>query len=164
MLSLVLDRAGNPSYNVLQDYTVVCSPECTQSFIPSNRKIEICEGFSLILECSIDKTESKTTVFKGNLLNCTMTANEILLLHYRFNSSNGTNGACNDRKVLGQSLPIDTSRNCYISLLCIMITPDVIGKTVTCVSDNGIEMNAIESISVSPSTNPTAITPFTGNF
>ena len=162
MLSLVLDRAGNPSYNVLQDYTVIiCSPECTQSFIPSNRKTEICEGFSLILECSIERNMS--IVFQGNLLNCSSKDNEIVLLHNRINSSNGTSGTCNDETVLGQSLPTNVSINCYISLLCIMVTPDVVGKIITCVSDNGTAMNTIGNITVTSSTKPTAITPFTGN-
>ena len=104
------------------------------------------------------------TVFQGNLLNCTMTSSEIALLNSRFDSSNGTNGTCNDGKVLGQSLPTDASIKCYISLLCIMVTPDIAGKTITCVSDNGTAVNEIGTLSVPSSTKPTAITPFTGNF
>lgn len=153
----VLGRAGNPRHNVLEDYT---SPDCIQSFGLSNRTTEFCEGFNLVLECSTEQTMS--TVFKGNLLNCS--SNEITLLHSRFNNnhSNGTTGACNDGEVLGQSLPIEVSGSCYISLLCIMVTPNVVGKSVTCASDNGTAVKNIGDISIPSSTQSTTITPFTG--
>ena len=136
------------------DYT---SPDCIQSFGLSNRTTEICEGFSLVLECSNEKT-MKLTVFQGDLLNCSSKDNEIPLLHSRFNSSIGTNGTCNNNMVLGQSLPIEVSRSCYISLLCIMVTPDVVGKTITCASDDGIATNTIGDFLVPSSTKPTTIT------
>ena len=104
-----------------------------------------------------------STVFKGDHLYCEESNNEITLLHSRFNDSNGTSGACNNT-VLGKSLPIDASSNCYISLLCIMVTPDLVGKTVTCASDNGTAVNKIGDISIPSSTIFTTITPFTGNF
>jgi hypothetical protein len=136
--------------------TVVCSPDCTQSFRLSNRT-EFCEEFSLVLECSTVKT-AILTAFQGNLLGC----NEIVLLHTRFNSPNGTNGTCNSEKVLGLSLPTDVSGNCYTSLLCIMVPPDIVGETVTCISDDGTTMKEIGNYSVPSSTKTTTITPFTG--
>jgi hypothetical protein len=98
-------------------------------------------------------------VFKGNLLNCS--SNEIALLHNRFDSSSGENGTCNDGKVLGQSLPTDVSGNCYTSLLCTMVTPDMVGKIVICASDNGTAENEIGNFTVPSSMNPTH---FIGNF
>lgn len=122
-----------------------------------NRTTEICEGFSLVLECSTKRTMS--TVFKGNLMNCS--SSEIVLLHSRFNSSNGTDGKCNNEKVLGQSLPTDDLTNCYTSLLCIMVTPDMIGKTVSCSQDNGTTVNKIGYYSIQPISITTL---FIGNF
>ena len=101
------------------------------------------------------------TVFQGNLLNCS--PNEIALLHSRFNSSNGTNGTCNNGKVQGQSLPIDVLSNCYTSLLCIMVTPDMVGKTIICAHDNGTSTVEIGNYSVQPNTAITTTT-LTGNF
>jgi hypothetical protein len=66
--------------------------------------------------------------------------------------------------VLGQSLPIEVSRNCYTSLLCITVTPDIIGKIVVCASDNGTVENEIGNYMVPSSMNPTQITLFIGNF
>ena len=122
---------------------------------------EACEGFSLALECS--GRGISATVFKGDLLNCSNTNNAITLLHSRF--TNGTNGTCNNGKILGQSLSTNDTSNCYTSLLCIMVSPDTIGKNVRCVHDNGTtELKKIGNFSIPSSTTATTTPHLTGNF
>ena len=139
---------------------VVCPLDCIPSFKLSNMSMEACLGFNLLLECIIEGPMS--TVFHGNLMNCSNSNNEIALLHSRFNQG----GTCNNGKVLGQGLPINDSENCHTSLLCIMVTPDMIGKTVGCTRDNGTTTVEIGNYLVSPNsfnTTATTITPATGN-
>ena len=107
---------------------------------------ETCQGFSLLLECSAEGEGS--TVFQGNPLNCISSNNEITLLHSRFNTDTGNNTTCNDGKILGYSLPVDNSSNCYISQLCIMVTPDMIGKTIRCAYDDGTTATEIGNFSI----------------
>ena len=88
----------------------------------------------------------------------------IILLHSRFDDvPNGTNGTCNNGKVLAYSLPINNSNNCYTSLLCVMVTPAMAGKTVECTHDNGTKTQNIGNYSIPPNTAAATINPFTGN-
>lgn len=123
----------------------ICPPGCISSFRVLSNTTEVCQGFSLVLECSTKGEGS--TVFNGNLLNCSR-LNEIALLHSRFNTPTGTSGTCNNGKVLGYSLPVDNSSNCYTSLLCIMVTPDMIEKSIRCAHDNGTAIKEIGNISI----------------
>ena len=141
-------------------FIIVCPSDCIPSFKLSNTTTEACKGFSLVLECS---TRGKgATVFKGDLLNCSNTNNDIDLLHSRFD--NGTNGTCNDDKILGQSLSTNDTSSCYTSLLCIMVSPDMVGKNVRCVHDNGMTEEDIGNFSIPSSTTATTTTHLTGNF
>ena len=97
----------------------------------------MCKEFSLLLECSTEGPGS--TVFKGDLLNCAESNHEILLLHSRFNTSNGTRGICNNGTILGYSLPLNNFSNCYISQLCIKTTQDADGEVIRCVHDTNLE-------------------------
>ena len=54
---------------------VICPLDCTPSLTEVNRTTAMCEGFSLVLECSTEGPGS--TVFKGDLLNCKESHNEI---------------------------------------------------------------------------------------
>ena len=102
-------------------------------------------------------------MFEGDLLNCTNADDDIPLLHSRFN--NGTSGTCNNETILGYSLPVNDSGNCYTSLLCITVSPDMVGKTIRCVHDNGTRVKEIGNFSIPPTCNTMAtITPITGNF
>ena len=126
--------------------------------------MEGCPGFDLVLECSIiqGSRSSIATVFHGNLMNCSNSNNEITLLHSRLNQENRT---CNNGKVFAYILPINDSGNCYTSLLCIMVTPDVAGRIVICSDDNGTTTQNIGNYSIPPNTTESDATmnPFTGN-
>ena len=127
-----------------------------------NRTTEACEEFGLVLECSIEGTGS--TVFEGDLLNCSNSDNTVTLLHSRFDTLNGAKGICNNGKVLAHSLSVNISSNCYTSLLCIMVSPDMVGITIRCVHDNGTGEENIGNYTISQNTTVTTINPFTGNF
>ena len=126
--------------------------------------MQACPGFNLTLICSA--VGNGSTVYHGNLLNCT--SNEITLLHSRFNrsSTGGTNGTCNNGKITGQSLSVNDSSNCYTSYLHIMVTPDTIGKSITCTYDNGTATKEIGSFSIETTQchtmTVTTVTPTTG--
>ena len=142
-------------------FIVVCPLDCTPSLIEANKTIEACERFSLVLECSIEGAGS--TVFKGNLFNCNSSDDAVTLLHSRFDTPNGINGTCNNGKVLAHSLTVNNSSNCYTSLLCVMVSPDLVGNTIRCVHDNGIREENIGNYTISQNTKVTTINPFTGN-
>ena len=128
---------------------VVCPSDCTPSFEQSSicTTTEACQGFNLLLECTTER--SMSTVFQGNLFNCSSSVRtEITLLHSRFNAYAGNNTICNGGKVLGYSLPVNNSSKCYTSQLCIMVTPDVIGKSIRCAYDNGMAIKEIGSFSI----------------
>ena len=94
-------------------------------------------------------------MFKGDLLECNVD-DELVLSHNRF--KNGTNGTCNNGKILGQSFTDDSSSNCYVSWLCMMISPDIVGKTVRCVHDDGTTTEVIESLLIVVQTNTATVT------
>ena len=94
----------------------------------------MCKEFSLVLECSTEGPGS--TVFKGNHLNCEGTDREIVFLHSRFNITNGTSGTCNNGTILGYSLRLNSSSDCYISQLCIKTIQDADGEVIRCVYDD----------------------------
>ena len=143
-------------------FTVVCCLDCTPCFkLLSSISMEACPGFNLLLECNTEGPVS--TVYNGTLMNCNTSNNEIALLHNRFNQENRT---CNNGKVWG--LPVNDSGNCYTSLLCIMFTQDMVGKTVRCVHDNGTRTVEIGNYLIPPilfntTATCTTITPTAGN-
>ena len=87
------------------------------------------------------------TVFQGNALNCGATSNEISLLHSRFNTTSGTDGSCNDGLIVAQSVSVES--NCYTSTLNItFICPNLIGRMIKCIRDDGVTSTLIGTISV----------------
>ena len=88
-------------------------------------------------------------MFQGDLLECNCSCNEIALLHSRFNTiSAATNETCNSGRVRGYSLPINDSEPCYISQLQVLVSPDMIGKSIKCAYDNGTTAKEIGNFSI----------------
>ena len=144
-------------------FTAIHLSDCTSHFSRLNETTWACPGLNLVFECSvIVDGVLGSTVFHGDLLDC----NEIALLHHRFNGSVGTNGTCNKGKVLGYSLPVYNSNNCYTSLLRIMVTPGMTGKSITCAYDNGTTVKQIGNFTIEEiqcyTTAVMTITPSTG--
>ena len=106
-----------------------------------NQTTEACFGDTLIFECST-AGGSGSTVFQGDLLDC----DGLVLLHSRF--GNMSAATCNNGTVRGHSLPINDSEPCHTSQLHVMVSPDMIGKSITCVDDNGTTTNQIGNFSI----------------
>ena len=91
----------------------------------------ICEGYSAVYECTVEGPGS--TVWKGgSFRDCPN--NRITLFHSQFRS--GTNGTCNAGSVVGRSVRVEGS--CYTSQLNIITSPDVVGTTIFCAYDDGL--------------------------
>ena len=100
---------------------------------------------SVAFECRI--LGGSATVFQGSAFNCVETSDEISLLHGRFSTTSGTNGSCNDGVIVARS--VSTESNCYTSTLNVtFISPDVIGRMITCLKDDGVTSTLIGTISV----------------
>ena len=98
----------------------------------------------MTFECSIAEIVG-TTVFQGEFLDCS-SSNEIVLLHSRFKNMTAS-VICNDGKVRGYSLSANDSEPCYTSQLQVMVSPDIIGRSITCAYDNGITEEEIGNYS-----------------
>ena len=148
------DTRDKAKHSKLTWIIVVHSSDCTSSF--EQLSDASCPGFDVVFECSTEGSGS--TVFKGDFfLECNN--KELTLLHSRF--ENGTNGTCNNGTILGQSFTVDSSSNCYVSWLCIMISPDTVGKTVKCSYDDGTTEEEIGSLLIEPMQTNTAIVTIT---
>ena len=110
--------------------------DCVSSFSALHQTTEACLGDTLTFECSTERAIA--TVFQGDLLDCNVTFNEIVLLHSRFNNTPaGASGTCNSGRIRGYSLPINDSEPCYTSQLHVTVSPDMTRKSIKCVDDNG---------------------------
>ena len=87
-------------------------------------------------------------MFQGSALNC----DEISLLHSHFNTTSGTSRSCDDGVIVANSVSVES--NCYTSTLNVtFITPDVIGRTIKCLKDDGVTSTLIGTFSVSSDSN-----------
>ena len=119
----------------------------------------------MTFECSTERAIA--TVFQGDLLDCIVTFNEIVLLHSRFSNTSATaSGICNNGKVHGHSLPINDSEPCYTSQLHVTVSPDMIGKRIICAYDNGTTAKEIGNYLIEQyhATTVTTIALSTGKF
>ena len=126
-------------------YCLVLLTECTPHFRVLTTNDCDCQRNSVTFECSV--LGGTATVFQGSALSCGATSNEISLLHSRFNTSNGTNGLCNDGLIVAQSVRIES--NCYTSTLNVtFISPNLIGRMINCIKDDGTTSILIDTISI----------------
>ena len=98
-----------------------------------------CPGYTLTFECTV--VGSGTTVWLGSAFDCVYSSNEIGLSHGRFAIS--IRRTCNNGAIVRQSLGVEN--NSYTSQLNVTVSRDLIGKSVTCVHDNGTYVYAIGS-------------------
>ena len=144
----------------------MCFLDCISSFNQLNQTTEAClhVGDNLTFECST-VPGSGAIVFQGDLLDCNDSSNEIVLAHSRFNNTSaGASGTCNSGKVRGYSLSINSSEPCHSSQLHIMVSPDMMGKSIICVDDNGTTTEEIGNFSIEEchTMTNTTIAPSTG--
>ena len=97
----------------------------------------VCPGDVLTYECTV--VGGSSTVWTGNAFICP--SNEITLLHSHFES---ITHLCNNGSIVGRSLAVEG--NNYTSQLKVTVTPDIAGKTIMCISDNGTTTMLIFSL------------------
>ena len=91
----------------------------------------ICQGYNATFECSVVGPGS--TVWRGSgFRDCTN--NRITLFHSQF--TGGTVGICNDGAIVGRSIGVEN--DCYTSQLNVFVSSDVIGTSVFCSYDDGL--------------------------
>ena len=94
----------------------------------------VCPGDILTYECTV--MGGTATVWTGIAFNCSrFSSTEIVLLHSRFISANGTSFICNNGAIVVGGLSVDG--NNYTSQLNVTVTPETIGKTIECHYDDG---------------------------
>ena len=119
----------------------------------------------MIFECSTAPGLG-ATVFQGDLLDCNHSSNEIILTHSRFDMPSGASDICNNGRVRGYSLPTNDSEACYTLQLHVIVSPDMIGKSIKCTYDNGATTNEIGNFLIEQchSMIATTIAPSTGKY
>ena len=119
--------------------------ECTPHFTVLTTNDCDCQRNSVTFECSV--LGGIATVFQGSALSCGATSDEISLLHSRFNMTSGTNGSCSGGLIVAQSVGVES--NCYTSTLNVtFISPNLIGRMISCIKDDGIASILIDTISI----------------
>ena len=86
---------------------------------------------TLTFTCRV--TGGVSTVWEGTAFMCASTDDEIIFIHSRF--INEPSRTCNNGSIVGEI--VEVNGNNYTSQLNISFDPSLIGKTVTCVKDNG---------------------------
>ena len=103
----------------------------------------ICPGDTIVYECSVIGQGS--TVYQGHVFDNENSTNEIVLLHSRYNSCN-VNVTSNSGVILAQSIRIED--NIFISRLYITYSHELSGRTVSCIYDNGTNVQVIGNLTI----------------
>ena len=90
-----------------------------------------CPGYTLTFECTV--MGGSGTIWRGTTFSCAESNDEIILLHSRFGLI-GAFGTCNNGTVMAQG--IRAENDSYTSQLSIIVSSDVIGKSIECVYDD----------------------------
>ena len=128
-------------------YVLFWPLDCMPNFTLLNETTRACPDSNLVFECNVLGPGS--TVFQGNRLNCNHSANEILLLHRRFNASNDNYAICKDGNIYAH-ITDKTSSNCYTSKLYVNISPAMVGEkfNIECIHDNGLNTSMVGNFSI----------------
>jgi hypothetical protein len=95
-------------------------------------------------ECTVLGGAEAATVWKGDFFNCLSGKRVIELVHrYRDDFSSHT---CNDGNVVGRFVSIENDS--FTSQLNITLTRDIVGKSIECISDNGINTERVGSLNL----------------
>ncbi len=92
-----------------------------------------CLGKNSTFECTVQGGEGDSTVWQGTAFSgCNN--DEITLIHNRF--ARGAFGECNDGAITGRSVRVESNFS-YISQLEVVVTAEMVGKSIECNRDNG---------------------------
>ena len=99
-----------------------------------------CLGYTKIYECAVVGDAIGTTVWQGTAFNCEV-GMVINLVHDRFTSAAGAFGSCNDQAIVARSLRVENNR--YISQLRVIVSDNLIGKSIKCANDDGVTTTTV---------------------
>lgn len=106
----------------------------------------------MTFECEVTGNAS-STVWTGTAFMCPDSNNEITLLHNRFNYTT-VRGICSNGSNIIIGEIVEANGNNYISHLNVTVIPSLIGKTVECMRDDGVNTFVIMNCTI---TNDTSI-------
>lgn len=126
-------------------YAMLCHCLSVDSSIILHSKSTVCLGNTLTFECRVKGGVS--TVWKGSAFNCASSAYSIILLHSRYNDTNGT---CSDGNIVAYAESLSIENDYYTSRINITVNSALAGSTltITCIHDNGTKEELVESYSV----------------
>ena len=90
-----------------------------------------CPGYLSSYKCTV--VGDGFSIWRGTAFDCTLSGNEILLLHSNFIV--GTIRTCSNGQIVGRSL--SQTDDCYTSQLDVNITVNLDGSTVECIYESG---------------------------
>ena len=98
----------------------------------------VCPGYPSTYECTVFGERGGTTVWQGSdVFNCT--SREISLFHSDYETIEGAYGKCGE--IVGQSVKTVTDDVTpsmgYVLQLTVTIRPNIIGKSIECLYDDG---------------------------
>ena len=94
-----------------------------------------CLAQNVTYECTV--SGGAFTVWSGSAFMCQ--GGEIPLRHVGFLEAGGE---CNNGAVIGRGIEI--INNCYTSQLSVLLSPELIGRTITCSVDDGLSSSLVE--------------------
>ena len=132
-------------YAILSRYLLVDSSMITDS---KNATTSVCVGETLTFNCSVHG--QGTTVWKGSALECTSSNNEIVLLHSRYNTTNGVKVICSDGNLVLHAESLSVENGYYTSQINVQVNSELTRTTLTidCFHDDGAKEELVESYSV----------------
>ena len=134
--------SNNNYYSLYSDFHTVSSQLIA---INSDHVGCVCPGDSVQYECTVCSRYygPGLTVWIGSAVMCNErgNANEIVLVHSRFSSDNGTSIDCSEGRVTVHIIGV--VNNCYISQISLTVSEEIINKTIGCLYDNGIHETII---------------------
>lgn len=123
--------------------------------VPGTDIASSCPWSTVIFECTVTGSGGTITVWKGTAFH--HDCNEIALLHSRFVET--VSGQCNNGAITAQSLRIvnNSYSKDYVSQLKVIVTPEMIEKSIECFNDNGTASLSVGSVKLDVSISVTCI-------
>ena len=90
----------------------------------------VCPNDILTYNCTVNGTATASTVWTGTAFDCP-SSNQTVLLHSRF--ADGTTKECNNGGIIARSIGVEISE--YTSELTVIVTAELLGKTIMCIYD-----------------------------
>ena len=107
----------------------------------------VCPRDTVTYECIVVGRPREVTVWRGSAFNCLSSNNEIVLLHQPIISNEVYYYTCNNGAIAAWIISVDG--NTYTSQLNVTVTPEIAGKTIECLHDDGSFVYTLFSLTIS---------------